>query len=60
MTGRNVPFHRVLRMTLWQRAKGLLLAILETFWTGETTEFERVEAKFGAFIADIEESTCLG
>jgi hypothetical protein len=47
---------QALRRMAWQRAKGELLSILETYY-GETSEFDLVSDKIKSFIKDIEYNT---
>lgn len=54
--------HRVLvalRQMAWQRAKGELIGILETFWD-EREEYEKLAALIRGFIHEIEDGSCLG
>ena len=46
-----------LRMMAWQRAKGELNALLETYH-GEQKDFELAEEKIEAFIKDFSDECC--
>lgn len=48
-----------MRRMAWQRAKGELLSILETYYGG-TSDFENVSDKIEDFIKDIEDNTLVG
>jgi len=54
---------QVLRITLrqmaWERAKGELRSMLQTFW-GETKDYEWVKLLIDKFIHEAEDASCLG
>ena len=53
MTTDEYRTQAILRQMAWQRAKGELLSILETYWN-EKAEFEELQDMFVKFIDMIE------
>jgi hypothetical protein len=50
-----------LRKMAWQRAKGELLSILETYWNHsykemESAQFEEMDKRINGFIKDVEDN----
>lgn len=46
---------RMMRWMAWERAKGELLSMLQTY-TGEQEQFLELEKTINAFIADVEDN----
>ena len=43
------------RRIMWQRARGELLGILETYWDDRPEEFERIYTAINGFIQNIDD-----
>ena len=55
VTTEDFPLKYVLRNMAWQRARGELLSVLETYFQ-EMEQFEQVRNKIATFIQDIEDN----
>jgi hypothetical protein len=45
-----------LRNMAWERAKGELKSILETYWGNEDDQFDKINDKINNFIKDVEDN----
>ena len=53
MVSEELRIRHILRQMEWQKAKGSLYAILETFW-GEQETFDKCKDLFEKFIEEVE------